>query len=108
MLGKVLWRLRDFLCFFPKGRGLPGGSPILAKKLCCLYVVQSSEATMLPSSIASRQVEKGVSSVESVKGFYANLVRKAHGRVGEVVWIQVRNEKVQHRKEHLRHRLVRR
>ena len=52
---------------------------------------------MLPSSIASRHVEKGVSSVESVKGFYANLVRKAHGRVGEVVWIQVRNEKVQHR-----------
>ncbi|RVX16461.1 hypothetical protein CK203_005894 [Vitis vinifera] len=96
---------KRFTLSFPEGRSLPGGWSILAEKLRFLGVVSSKEMK-LPSPTASRSLEIGSSSVNPLKGSIVDLVKKEHGLVNEAVWIQIGEEEVQPRTEHLSSCLV--
>ena len=91
---------KRFTLSFPEGRSLPGGWSILAEKLRFLGVVSSKEMK-LPSPTASRSLEIGSSSVNPLKGSIVDLVKKEHGLVNEAIWIQIGEEEVQPRMEHL-------
>lgn len=86
---------KRFALCFPERSGLPlfvlgrGGGvwSVLAEKLCHLGVGSSNEAGFPPSPVNYRSVEAGVSSKVGMKDLYIDAVRKAHGRVGEAIWI---------------------
>ena len=102
---KLVEAKRFSLCFL-EGRGLLGGWLVLAEKLRHFGVDSLSVVGVAPLSFNSRTVEDGGSSKDGSKGSFANAVRKAHGRLGEAIWIQVGYVEVQKRKAQLRRCLV--
>ena len=84
MFSRTKWF--TFVCFGEREGG--GGLwSVLAEKLCHLGVGSSNEAGFPPSPVNYRSVEAGVSSKVGMKDLYIDAVRKAHGRVGEAIWI---------------------
>ena len=78
----------------------------MAEKLRHLGVDVLSIVGATPLSFNSGTMEDGGSSTDGMKGSFTDAVRKAHGRLGEDIWIQTGSVEVQKTKAHLRRCLV--